>query len=118
MRAYGRITNPDGSQSWTVIQTDANGDSSYVYVVALAQTIKLNLNESPFWANYGIPAKIAVLQQLAPDFFMAKISSFYSQFFASLVLAKQPQPINDPTPRYKLNIVRRNGSIYQATIGT
>ncbi len=114
MRAYGR----DANGVWQVIETDANGDSSYVYVTGLAQTVKLNLGESPFWSNYGIPAATAVLQQLAPDFFMARISGFYSHFFASLVLAKQPQPVNDPTPRYKLSVVRRNGSIYQATIGT
>lgn len=117
MRAYSRVTDQWGNKSWIVVQTDANGDNSYVHVVALEQCIKLNLNESPFWANFGIPAKSAVQQQLAPDYYMAKIAGYFSQFFPSLVLAKAPYNAADPTPVYNVAVMRNNGSIYQSKIG-
>src|SRR5487761_1386540 len=30
LRTYGRVTNPDGSQTWVVISTAASGDNSLV----------------------------------------------------------------------------------------
>ena len=117
MRAYGRTTDLYGNKTWVVVQTDANGDSSYVYVTALIQCLLLNLAESPFWANFGIPAKSSILQQQAPDFFVQYIVSYYSQFFASLMVVKRPQQPNDPTPVYDISAVFKNGVTYQTTIG-
>jgi len=117
MRAYGRVTDKYGNKSWVVIQSDSGGDSSYVYVTGLAQCLKLNLNESPFWANFGIPAKDAVIQQMQPDFYVSFISSYFSQFFASLIMAKQPQKLGQTTPVYNIGVIRNNGSQFNATIG-
>lgn len=117
MRAYGRVTDIHGNKTWVVVQTDSGGDSSYVYVTALAQCLQLNLNESPFWANYGIPAKAAVVQQMQPDFFVAKITNYFSQFFASLIVAKQPQKPGNPEPVYRMSAILKNGAHFQAQIG-
>jgi len=57
VRTYGKITNPDGTQSWVQVTTDGSGSNDAVYATALVQTVKLNINESPFYANSGIPAK-------------------------------------------------------------
>jgi len=129
MRTYGRILNNyplNGQEStqtlqypnytWVEVLPDSNGYNDYIYITSLIQTLRLNLGESPFWGNFGIPAKNAVLQQLQPDYYVAFIQSYYSQFFASLIIAKQPQPLNDPTPRYNLSIVRNNGSKFSAEI--
>lgn len=129
MRTYGRILNNyplSGQEStqtlqypnyhWVEVLPDAGGYDDYIYITSLIQTLRLNLGESPFWANFGIPAKNAVLQQLQPDYYVAFIQSYYSQFFASLIIAKQPQQLNNPTPVYNLSIVRNNGSKFSAEI--
>jgi len=129
MRTYGRILNNyplNGQEStqtlqypnykWVEVDPDANGYDDYIYITSLIQTLRLNLGESPFWANFGIPAKNAVLQQLQPDYYVAFIQAYYSKFFASLIIAKQPQPLNNPTPVYNLSIVRNNGSKFSAEI--
>ena len=130
MRTYGRVPKPfppsgvERTQElsypnyvWTEVDTDANGFSDYVYITALIQCFRLNLNESPFWANFGIPAKTSIIQQAQPDYYVSYIQSYFAQFFASLIITKLPQPLNDPTPRYNVNIVRLNGSTFQTQIG-
>ena len=112
MRTYGRVFNPDGTYAWTEVSTDANGHNDYVYITTLIQVLKLNLGESPFYANYGIPAAQAVLQQVAPDFFMAQVQQQFAPFFASLVLAK----IAAYPPTYGINLVTQQGVKMALTI--
>lgn len=117
MRAYGRVTDKYGNKTWVTVQTDSGGDSSYVYVTALAQCLQLNLNESPFWSNFGIPAKAAVIQQMQPDFFVSYITTYFSQFFASLIVAKRAQALGQPTPIYDMSAILKNGATFQSQIG-
>jgi hypothetical protein len=109
MRTWGRITNPDGSKTWVEVSTDANGDNSQVWLTTLAQTLKLNLNESPFYASYGIPAAQSVIQQVQPDYYVAQTQQQYAQHFAALVIAKQPQQPNQPRPTYQINATTFQG---------
>jgi len=90
MRTWGRITNADGSRTWVKVSTDANGFNDAVYITALGQTLQLNLNESPFFANLGIPQQQTVVTQVYPDFYVNEIQSYYSQFFASLSITRTP----------------------------
>lgn len=89
MRTYGRVTNPDGTKSWVVVTTDANGYNDDVWLTTLCQALKLNLNESPFYASYGLPAKDSIVQQVAPDYYMALAQQRFSQYFANLVVSRQ-----------------------------
>lgn len=102
MRVYGRSSK---TGAWEVVQTDSAGFDDYVYITALIQCLKLNLNESPFWANWGIPAKQSVTQQIFPDFYVALIQQRYSIYFASLIISK----VQNPTPTYNVNIVTNQG---------
>lgn len=112
MRTYGRIFNEDGSYTWVEVTTDAKGYDDAVWLTTLIQTLKLNLGESPFYANFGIPAKQSVLQQVAPDFYVAQTQQQFAQYFASLVIAK---PANLP-PTYRITAVTQQGSIIAAEI--
>ena len=114
MRTYGRITNPDGTRTWVTVETDANGFNTNVYQTALAQVIKGNRGESPFYANYGIPAQQSVISQIFPDFYMNQTQAQFAQFFASLTLMKQP----GRTPTYNFSIVDLAGSSQSAQIAT
>jgi hypothetical protein len=116
MRTYGRVwaTNPDGTRVvpqppgypfWTEVQTDANGFDDYVWLTTLLQCLKLELGESPFYAQYGIPSKPSVVQQSFPDFFVSRTQQQFAPRFASLVVAKRPTP--DPT--YDVNVVTHQG---------
>lgn len=105
MRTYGRVYDEFGVPTWIVVETDANGHNDYVWATTLVQVLKLNLGESPFYGNYGIPAHPSVVQQVFPDFYVARTQQQFSQFFASLIVAKQ----NLPTPTYQISITTNAG---------
>lgn len=113
MRVYGRVpddlSRPNGPKHWVVVETTANGLNDGVYITSMAQTLKLNLNESPFWANFGIPAHESVMQQIWPDFYITFTQQWYSQFFASLIIT----PVRDePEPHYRASVVTHQGFKY------
>ena len=106
MRTYGRIYNADGTYTWTKVTTDANGNNDLVYFTTLAQVLKLSLGESPFYANYGIPARQAVMQQVWPDFYVALTQQTFAPYFASLLLSKVPTA---SVPTYNITAITHSG---------
>ena len=112
MRTFGRIQNPDRSLKWVEIDSDANGNFEYGYATTLIQVLKLSLGESPFFANYGIPAQRSVMQQIFPDFYVTLTQQQFTPFFASLQVSKRQLP----TPTYDVNIVTTQGTKLQAQV--
>lgn len=118
MRVYGRQFNDDGTYTWVLTETDANGYNDAVYITALCQVLQLNLGESPFWANYGIPAIDSITTQIFPDLSVYFIQQQYSQYFASLKITKV-NATNDkgsPTPVYNVAIVTQQGAIINRNV--
>lgn len=105
MRTYGRQTQSDGSLKWIVVETTKDGNNDLIWIVTLCQVLKLFLNESPFWANYGIPAQQSVMTQIFPDFYVSRTQQQFAQYFASLIVYRQPFP----TPNYVINITTNSG---------
>lgn len=119
MRTYGRITNQDGSKTWVQVNTDANGNNDYVWITTLCQCLKLNLGESPFYAQYGIPAQQSVLQQIYPDFYVNQTQSQFAQYFASLQITRRAALSRlDPTPIYDVSVLTNYGTTVEASIPT
>jgi hypothetical protein len=114
MRTYGRTRDVlTGKKTWWIVTTDGNGFNDGVWLTTLAQVVKLNLGESPFFANYGIPAHPSVVTQIQPDFFMARTHQQFLPYFASLVLTKQPDAVDDdgrPAPSYYISVLTNYGS--------
>jgi len=105
LRIYGRYTDADGSKKWTVVETAPNGSNDMVYLIDLIQVLLLNLGESPFYANYGIPAKPSVVQQIFPDFYVSVTQQQFSPFFASLIITKR----RSRTPTYDISVTTHHG---------
>ena len=102
MRVYGR--NSDTGQ-WMVVETTTQGQNDYVYITAMIQCIKLSINESPFWADWGIPAQQTVIQQVFPDYYVSLIQQRYAPYFARLQITK----LQSPTPTYNVDVVTNQG---------
>jgi hypothetical protein len=94
------------------VTTDANGFNDAVYITTLIQCLKLNLGESPFFANYGIPAQKSVMTQIFPDFYTYQTQAQFKQYFVSLTVQK----VNSPTPTYDINAVTHSGAIIGISI--
>lgn len=112
-RTWGRPTNRDGTRGpWTQVTTDINGFNDEVYITTLAQNCLLNLGESPFFADYGIPARPSVVQQVFPDYYVTLMQKRFSGFFASLIIAK----VSAPFPSYLINVTTMQGFKINASI--
>lgn len=114
MRVYGRIVNSDGTKSWQVVETDANGNNDLVYVTAFAQVLLLGLSESPFYSWAGIPAEDAVSGQVYPDYYVSNLQQIYSVYFASLFVSRQIDP-DGVTPIYHIAAVTHAGTLIGQT---
>ena len=76
-----------------------------VYLTTLAQVCKLNLEESPFFADWGIPAHASVVTQIPPDYYMALIQQRFAQFFMSLTMMRMADALDEtgrPSPYYAI----------------
>ncbi|MCX7898473.1 MAG: hypothetical protein N2444_00020 [Methylocystis sp.] len=136
MRTWGRVWDAYGVPKWVEVATDERGSSDYVYCTALVQCLQLNLGESPFWGDFGIPAHQAVIQQIAPDYNVQFIASYFAQFFASLIISRAPIAPPAGTARqqqqnrsplrtnpqegvtYYAQALLHDGTVFQATVAT
>ena len=109
---YGTGTG-NGSLAWVEVTTDSSGQNDLVMLTTLCQVMKLSKNESPFYAQYGISAKQAFIQQVAPDYDMSVIQQQFAPFFASLVITKQSGSL-DPT--YDVNVITHQGVTLTAQV--
>ena len=107
-RVWGRVYAVPftGAYVWQVVTPDENGHPDYVYITNLIQVLKLNLGESPFYANFGIPAQRSVVQQVFPDFYVNMTQQQFAQYFASLTIAKIPSA----SPMYRVNLTTMQGT--------
>ncbi len=119
MRTWGRIffLNPDGTKAkpqppgypyWQEVSTDpVTGSNDLVWLVTLCQVLLLNLGESPFYAQYGLPAQQSVIQQVWPDYYVARTQQLFAQYFASLIVSRVP---GAKAPTYKINVTTNTGT--------
>jgi hypothetical protein len=114
MRTYGRVSDVNGNRTWVVVMTDGNGFNDLVWITTLAQCLYLSPGESPFYANYGIPAVASVLTQVFPDFYVNRTQGQFASKFASLIIQRQPivqsSTLQAPVPTYNIGVVTHAGA--------
>lgn len=108
MRTWGRQYSEDGTYQWVEVDTDAAGFNDNVYLTTLVQTLQLNLGESPFFANYGIPAYQTVVTQVFPDFYVMTTQEQFAPLFASLVITRAQGSF---PPIYNVTAVAHSGAV-------
>jgi hypothetical protein len=112
MRTFGRIKDENGNPTiWVEVATDpVTGDDTWVWVTTLIQVLKLNLNEAPYNANYGINAMNSVITQTHPDYQSTITQQQFAPYFANLSIAPGPAD-EDGNPTYNVNIVTKTGAV-------
>jgi hypothetical protein len=120
MRTYGRIQNVlTGEKTWVQVETDPNGYNDMVWLTTMAQVLKLNLNESPFFADWGIPATASVMSQLPPDYYVALTQRRFAEHFLALTLTREVDGLdesNRPVPYYLLNVITNTGAVLSGSV--
>jgi hypothetical protein len=86
-----------------------------VFITAVVQGLKLRLNESPFYANWGIPAQQSVITQVPPDIYAAITQTQWAPNFVSLTISRVQGSL---PPVYNVLAVCHNGAILEAVVPT
>lgn len=101
-----------GDYEWVEVSTDANGYNDAVWLTTLSQVLKLGLNESPVFGNYGIPAQQSVVTQVVPDYYVTLTQQLFSPYFIALQLTKIPSE----NPTYDINATANPGAILMSPV--
>lgn len=101
--------------TWVEVTTDANGYDDAVWLTTLIQALKLNTGESPFFANYGIPAHETVVTQVFPDYYAAQTQVQFSPYFASLSITRVQGSF---PPVYDVYAVCHSGAVVGVRVAT
>lgn len=115
MRTWGRTFNEDGTSQWVEVLPDANGFADNINLTTLVQALKLNLGESPFYANLGIPQYQTIMTQVFPDFYCSQIQQYFAPNFASLAITRVQGSF---PPVYNVSAACHSGAIINETIAT
>jgi hypothetical protein len=116
VRTYGRLGQVGGiGGTWVEITTDANGYNSNVYITAVVQALKLNLGESPFYGDYGIPAYPSVMTQVPPDYYASQTQRQFAPYFASLAIKRVAGSF---PPAYAVSAICFGGAILEMEVPT
>jgi hypothetical protein len=120
MRTYGRTQDVlTGKKTWVTVTTDLNGFNDMVMLTTLAQCLKLNLGESPFWADWGIPAYTSIVTQIHPDLYMAMMQQRFAPYFMTLMLQKMDDILDQsgrPAPYYAITIITNYGATLERMV--
>jgi hypothetical protein len=120
MRTYGRIQDVlTGKKTWVKVETGPHGFNDMVMLTTLVQTLKLNLGESPFWADWGIPAYTSIVTQIAPDLYMALMQQRFAPYFMTLMLQKMPNARDEagrPAPYYAITVITNYGATLETVV--
>jgi hypothetical protein len=118
MRIWARKYTTAYKYTWVEVTTDANGFNDAVYLSAFCQVLQLQPQESPFYAEYGIPSIQAVQSQVVPDTNVYFMQSKYSQYFISLqvIPAHQVDANGAIRPVYNVTAITNSGATISAVV--
>lgn len=102
---------PEGYE-WVEVSTDAHGYNDAVWLTTLAQVLRLGLNESPVFGNYGIPAQQSVVTQVVPDYYVTLTQQQFAVYFLALIVTK----LKTLQPSYTVNATTNPAAILQSPV--
>ena len=111
-RVWGRVHNNDGTRTWQAYETSDSGSDDLPNFIWLQNALLLNTNESPFYANWGVPVQQTMITQIFPDYYMNLMQQRFSQYFASCVISR----VTSKDATYQVNIVTNSGITVNQTL--
>lgn len=106
MRVWTRQHQPDGTQQWKSV------DNKQASIAWLQNALLLQLGESHFWADWGLPVTQNIVTQIWPDYYVNLTQNRFSDYFASLRITHDSTSTED-NPVYQVAAIFPDGTTYQ-----
>ena len=104
-RVWGRRTGADGTRTWEAFETDDSGYDDAPNFIWLQNVLLLNLNESPFYSDWGIQVQQTLATSVFPDYYTSLTQQRFSQYFTSCVITR----VSSSSISYSVNITTSTG---------
>lgn len=107
MRVWTRQHQPDGTRRWIAV------DGNQAQIAWLQNALLLQLGESPFWADWGIPVTRTLVSQIWPDYYVNMTQQRFVDSFSSLQITRDPAD-NDDNPTYRIAAILPDGTFWDS----
>lgn len=104
MRIYHKIKDENTNRTKWIIITDPDE----IYVFWLIEVLRLILGESPFSADWGIPATETIATNIYPDYYVSIVKEKFAPYFQYLSIERLDHNV-DRAVVYKVEIIKLNG---------
>lgn len=104
-RVWGRVHNANGTRTWNAYETSDSGSDDMPNFIWLQNVLLLQLNESPFYSDWGVPVHKTLATQIFPDYYMSLTQQRFAQYFASCIITR----VATDQPEYQVSIVTKTG---------
>lgn len=103
MRVWTRQHQSDGTRRWVA------ASSNQATIAWLQNALLLQLGESPFWADWGLPVTRTLVSQIWPDYYVNMTQQRFADYFASLLITHETDPPDD-NPAYRISAIFPDGT--------
>ncbi|WP_077395442.1 hypothetical protein [Bombella intestini] len=107
MRVWTRVHQPDGRRVWKAVTGDQGN------IAWLQNALLLQLGESPFWADWGIPVQQTLVSRVWPDYYLNLTQRRFRDIFPSLQITRKDGG-NGADPVYDISVILNNGTLYSS----
>lgn len=107
MRVWTRVMGSDGKRTWQPVDNDQGN------IAWLQNSLLLQLGESPFWADWGIPVQQTLVSRVWPDYYLNMTQQRFRDVFPTLQITRRDGG-NGADPVYDISIILNDGTFYSS----
>lgn len=107
MGIWTRQYQPDGTRRWVSVR------DNQAIIAWLQNALLLQLGESPFWADWGLPVTQMLVTQVWPDYYVHMTKQRFEDYFTSLRITRDTAQ-DSAEPSYTISALFADGSSYHS----
>lgn len=105
MRVWTRVMGSDGKRTWQPVDNDQGN------IAWLQNALLLQLGESPFWTDWGLPVSKTLVSQIWPDYYLNMTQQRFRDVFPTLQVTRQ-RVDGQSDPVYSIRAILSDGTAY------
>ncbi|UMM63143.1 hypothetical protein [Aristophania vespae] len=105
MRVWTRQFQSDGTRKWVAVT------GNQAIIAWLQNNLLLQLGESPFYADKGLPVTQSLISRIWPDYYLNQLQEFFRDYVSTIQITRDTSVVNDGLS-YKILVIFKDGSLW------